>query len=93
MIWGPIKFKVATNFYNKFVKDTHSENVSSNKTEALTKSMNMNIWTFATLNQLLQEVLKLKLNLPKNEAVSGKNPIFMIDPFCTRHSICLKIGY
>ena len=55
--------------------------------------MNMNIWAFVTLNQLLQEVLKLKLNLPKNKAVSGKNPIFMIGPFCTRHSICLKIGY
>ena len=53
----------------------------------------MNIWAFVTLNQLLQEVLKLKLNLPKNEAVSDKNPIFMIGPFCTRHSICLKIGY
>ena len=54
--------------------------------------MNMNIWAFVTLNQLLQ-LLQLKLNLPKNEAVSGKNPIFMIGPFCTRHSICLKIGY
>ena len=52
----------------------------------------MNIWAFVTLNQLLQEVLKLKLNLPKNEAVSGKNPIFMIGPFVLAIQFVLKLA-
>ena len=30
-------------------KDTHRENTTSNKTEALTKSMNMYIWAIGTL--------------------------------------------
>ena len=34
------------------IKDTRRENTPSNKTEALTNSMNMHIWTIGTLNQL-----------------------------------------
>ena len=34
-------------------QDTHGQNILSNKTEALTKSMNMNIWAIGTLNQLI----------------------------------------
>ena len=33
-------------------KDTHRENTASNRTEALTKNMNMYIWAIGTLNQL-----------------------------------------
>ena len=33
------------------IKDTHMENTSSNKTEALTKNMIMYIWTIGTLNK------------------------------------------
>ena len=32
-------------------KDTHSENRPSNRTQALTKSMNMDIWVVGTLSQ------------------------------------------
>ena len=33
------------------VKDTHVENTPSNKTQALTKSIYMDTWIIATLNQ------------------------------------------
>ena len=36
----------------KIFKDTHRENTPSNKTEALTKSINMYSWTIGILNQL-----------------------------------------
>ena len=36
----------------KRVKGTHRENTPSDKTEALTKNMNMYIWIICTLNQL-----------------------------------------
>ena len=39
-----------------FIKDTYRENTSSNKTEALTKSINMGIWEIGTLNQLVIRV-------------------------------------
>ena len=35
-----------------FLKDIHKENTRSNKTEALTRSMNMCIWVTGILNQL-----------------------------------------
>ena len=34
------------------IKDTHRENTPSNKTAALTKSMNVHIWAIGILNQL-----------------------------------------
>ena len=34
------------------LKDTTREKASSNKTQALTKSKNMDIWVIGTLNQL-----------------------------------------
>ena len=36
-----------------FFKDTHMKKAPSNKTLALTKSMNMDIWVVGTSNQLL----------------------------------------
>ena len=33
-------------------KDTHCENTPSNKTEALTKRMNIYVWAIGKLNQL-----------------------------------------
>ena len=35
-----------------YFKDTHKEKAPSNKTPALTKSMNLNIWVVGTSNQL-----------------------------------------
>ena len=34
------------------LKDNHKENAASNKTQSLTKIMNMSIWLVGTLNQL-----------------------------------------
>ena len=34
------------------LKDTHKEKAPSNKTSALTRSINMDIWVLDTLNQL-----------------------------------------
>ena len=37
-----------------------------------------------------------KLNFQKNKVVSGNplsSPVFVVDPFCTPHSICLNIGF
>ena len=39
-------------WFSSGFKDTHRENTSPNKTESLTKSMNMYIWEIGTLNQL-----------------------------------------
>ena len=54
--------------------------------------MNMDIWVVGTLNQLFI-VLKLKQNFQKNKKVIGKTSFFVIDPFCTHHSICLNIVF
>ena len=51
---------------------------SSNKTPALTKSMNMDIWVVGTSNQ-------------KNKVVTGS--VFVIVSFCTYHSIYLNITF
>ena len=40
-------------FFNSFgLRDTYSEKAPSNKTQVLTKSMNLSIWVVVTLNQL-----------------------------------------
>ena len=54
------------------------------------------IWTFGWLlhqTNFLYEALKLKQNFWKNKVVTGKTRFFVIGPFCTPHSICLKIGF
>ena len=53
--------------------------------------MNMDICVVGTLNQLCITDLKLKQNFQKNKAVTGKTPFFVIGPFFTQHSICLKL--
>ena len=69
------------------------EKAPSNKTPALTKIMNMDIWVVGTLNQLFVRVPKLKQIFQKNKVVTGKAPFFAIGPFCTHHSICLNTGF
>ena len=54
------------------------------------------IWTFVLLvhqTNTFQEVLKLEKIFQKNKVVTGKTLLFMIGPFCCRHSICLNIGF
>ena len=46
-------FDIIKRLLARIVKDTHRENTPSNKTEALTKCMNMYIWEIGILNQLL----------------------------------------
>lgn len=46
-------------------KDAHRESTVSGKTQALTKSMNMDMWATGILNQLLSEVFILELNVQK----------------------------
>ena len=70
---------------NDNIMDTHREKAPSNKTPALTKSMNTDIWVVGTLNQ---EVLRLKINFQKNKGISGKTPFFVKGQFCTNHFIC-----
>ena len=56
------------------------------KLRALQNSMNMGIWVIGTLNELfIRAFLYSKLNF--------QTPFFMVDPFCTPHSICLDIGF
>ena len=40
-----------------------------------------------------QEVLKLGQIFQKNQLVPGKTLLFMIGPFCSRHSVCLDSGF
>ena len=48
-------FKKISFYYStkKWFKDTNKEN-ALNKTQALTKNMNKNIWALSTLNQLIR---------------------------------------
>ena len=45
-------YKLINDFSGNCFKDTHRENTPSNKTQALTKSMNISIWVVSTLKQL-----------------------------------------
>ena len=54
------------------------------------------MWAFGLFVQQinsLQEVLKLKQNLQKNKADTGKTPFFVKGPSCPHHSICLNTGF
>ena len=68
-------------------KDSQRENALSNKTQALTKSLNMDIWVVGTVNQLFKRGSCDKVKLSKNKVVSGKTLFFVIGPFHTPHSI------
>ena len=72
-------------------KDTHSENTPSNKTQALTKSMNMGIWVVGTSNQLFIRGSCTETNL--YSLVTGKNPFFVMGSYCVPHSVFLNIGF
>ena len=69
-------------FLNIF-KDTHRENIPSNKTKAFVESMNM----VQLGNQIFIKSSYNELNFQKNKIVSDKTPLFLIGPFCTSRSI------
>ena len=79
-------------FKAAFLKDTYKEKAPSNKTLALTKSRNMDIWIVDRSNRPVVRGFKLKQNLQKNKIVNGKTPFFVIGPFYTNHFICFNIG-
>lgn len=64
-------------------KCTHRKNTPSNKTQVLTKSVNMGIEKTGTLNKLLKEVLLLESYFQENKVASGKTVLFVIGLFCT----------
>ena len=73
---------------NDNIMDTHREKAPSNKTPALTKSMNTDIWVVDTLDQLFIRGSYTEKNFQKNKGVSGKTPFFVKGQFCTTHFIC-----
>ena len=50
-------------------------------------------WVVGTPNKLFLRGSKTKTNFPKNKVVTGKTPLFVTGQFCSRHSICLNIGF
>ena len=50
-----------------FQWDTHRENALKNKTQELTKSMNMNIWVLSILNQLFVRGSYTEIKFSKNK--------------------------
>ena len=55
------------------------------------------ILTFGSLvhqiNSFHSRDSKTGTNFPKKKVITGKTPLFVIGPFCSRHSICLNIGF
>ena len=80
-------------FFLLYLKDTHREKAPQIK---LQRFLKVQIWTFEWfVHQInsLYEVRKVKQNFRKTKVVTGKTPLFLIDPFCTPHSICVNIGF
>ena len=58
------------------LRNTHSENTSSNKTEALTKSIIIYIWVIGILNQLFMRNSYTQIKFSKKW--SKKTPFFVV---------------
>ena len=51
----------------------------------------MDIWVAGTSNELFLKGSKTGKNFfKKNKVVTGKTPLFVIGPFCSRRSVCLN---
>ena len=62
----------------------------------LLRLQKIRIWTLGSFVHQINsfyELLKLKQLFKKNKVVTGKSPLFVIGPFCSRHSICLNICF
>ena len=76
------------------LKDTHREKAPSNETPILSKSMSMDIWVIGTSNRLfIRDTRFLHWNKIFEKIVTGKTQFFVIDPFCTPHSIWRNINF
>ena len=74
-------------------KHTCRKKAPSNKTQALSESMNMDIRVVGTSNQLFVTGSYTKTKFSKKYVGTGKTAFFVIGPLCTPHSICLNIGF
>ena len=59
--------------YCNIFKDTHRENSPSNKTQALRKCMNVEIWLISELNQLFIRESDAQVKLSKKKKVVSDN--------------------
>ena len=89
---GPLTLNFRALFFRK---DTHREksNLKLNFS-AYEKSEYgyLGRW-YIKLTLFNEEVLKLKQIFQKNKVITDKTPLFVIGPFCSRHSVCLSIGF
>ena len=69
---------------------THREITPSNKFEALTKSY---IWAIGPLNRLFIRGSHTQSKFSKRWTSQWQKSFFVIDGFCTPHSVCLNIGF
>ena len=61
--------------------------------QLLRKIQILTFWSLVHQINSFQEVLKLGQIFQKNQVVPGKTLLFMIGPFCSRHSVCLDSGF
>ena len=61
-----------------------------NKTQALAKSMYIDVSVVGILNEHLYEVLMLILNFQKHKTINSETPSFETGSF---YSICFNIGF
>ena len=59
----------------RILTNTYWENTPSNKNQALTKSINMDIWAVGILYQQFIGGSWTQTKFSKNKVVSGKNPV------------------
>ena len=62
-------------YASELLKDTHREKVPWNKTLALTKSMNMDIWVVGTANQLFTRGSETGTKFSKKLSSYWKNSV------------------
>ena len=75
-----IHTETVSNGCSRKFKDTHREKASSNKTPALSESMNMDIWVVGASNQLFIAGSYPKTIFSKKELILAKL-FFVIGPF------------
>ena len=88
-----VLFQEKTAFIESLLRILTGKNYPKIKLQCLRK---IQIWTFGSLVHEINsfpEVLKLKQIFQKNKTVTSKTPLFVIGKFCSRHSICLYIGF
>ena len=74
-------------------KDTLRENTTSNKSQALAKSLNMDIWVIGTLNQVFIRNSYTQNFFSENTVVCGISPFFVIGPISTLLLFVLKLTF